>query len=56
MGARVGEEGSHHNPDLQPLSVEAIMSVAESDSRISSRYISPLVTSHESERRFVPIG
>lgn len=34
-GARVGEGGSHHNPDPQPLSVEAVMLVAESDKRTS---------------------
>lgn len=55
-GARVGEEDSHHNLDLQSLYVEAVMLVAESDKRISCRHISPLVTSHEFENHFVPMG
>lgn len=55
-GARVGEEDSHHNLDLQSLYVEAVMLVAESDKRISCRHISPLVTSHEFENHFVPPG
>lgn len=48
----VGEEDSHHNQDPQTLSIEAKMSVAESDNRISCRHISPLVASHETEKAF----
>lgn len=55
-GARVGEEDSHHNLDPQPLSLEAVMLVAESDKEISCRHISPLVASHEFENHFAPMG
>lgn len=55
-GARVGEGDSHYNLDPQPLSVGVVMLVAESDKRISCRHISPLVTSHEFENHFVPMG
>lgn len=51
-GARVGVEDSHHNQDPQTPSIEAVMSVAESDNRISCRHISPLVASHETEDSF----
>lgn len=51
-GARVGVEDSHHNQNPQTPSIEAVMSVAESDNRISCRHISPLVASHETEESF----
>lgn len=55
-GARVGEGGSHHNLDPQPLSVEAVMLVAESDKRISCRHISPLVIENAPDSRRGGVG